>query len=95
MKVVHSWLKDYLGNALPTPERVEELLTFHSFEIDGLETVEGETVIDVDEKKVRALLAQEKETVAGEIIAQLIIERQEQKIKSKEQFISCKSNICQ
>ncbi len=47
MKVVHSWLKDYLGDALPTPEKVEELLTFHSFEIDGVEEVEGETVIDI------------------------------------------------
>lgn len=47
MKVVHSWLKDYLGDALPTPEKVEELLTFHSFEIDDVEDVEGETVIDV------------------------------------------------
>ena len=48
MKVVHSWLKDYLGDALPTAERVEELLTFHSFEVDGIEEVAGETVIDVD-----------------------------------------------
>ncbi|MEY2665568.1 MAG: hypothetical protein RLZZ480_673 [Candidatus Parcubacteria bacterium] len=47
MKVVHSWLKDYLGDNLPTPEKVEELLTFHSFEIDGVEEVEGETVIDI------------------------------------------------
>lgn len=47
MKVVYSWLKDYLGEALPAPEKVEELLTFHSFEIDGVEKVEGETVIDV------------------------------------------------
>jgi phenylalanyl-tRNA synthetase beta chain len=47
MKVVHTWLKDYLGDALPTPEKVEELLTFHSFEIDGLEEIEGESVIDV------------------------------------------------
>lgn len=47
MKVVHSWLKDYLGDALPTPAQVEELLTFHSFEIDGLEEVEGEMVIDI------------------------------------------------
>jgi phenylalanyl-tRNA synthetase beta chain len=47
MKVVHSWLKDYLGDALPAPAQVEELLTFHSFEIDGLEEVEGETVIDI------------------------------------------------
>ena len=44
MKVVHSWLKDYLGENLPTPEKVEEFLTFHSFEIDGVEEVEGETV---------------------------------------------------
>ena len=42
--------------------------------------------IDVDEKKVRALLASAKDAVAGELIAKLIIERQEQKIKSKEQF---------
>lgn len=48
MKIVHSWLKDYLGDALPTPAQVEELLTFHSFEIDGVEEVEGEAVIDVD-----------------------------------------------
>lgn len=47
MKVVHSWLKDYLGDALPTSAQVEELLTFHSFEVDGMEEVEGETVIDV------------------------------------------------
>ena len=47
MKVVHSWLKDYVGDALPTPAKVEELLTFHSFEVDGVEEVEGETVIDV------------------------------------------------
>ncbi len=48
MKIVHSWLKDYLGDSLPTPARVEELLTFHSFEVDGVEEVEGEAVIDVD-----------------------------------------------
>lgn len=48
MKVVHSWLKDYLGENLPDVEKVEELLTFHSFEVDGVEEVEGESVIDVD-----------------------------------------------
>ena len=47
MKVVHSWLKDYVGDVLPDPARVEELMTFHSFEVDGVEEVEGETVIDV------------------------------------------------
>jgi len=47
MKVVHDWLKDYLGDAAPTPEAVEELLTFHSFEIDAMEAVGTDTVIDV------------------------------------------------
>ncbi len=48
MKVVHSWLKDYLGDNLPPPEKVEELLIFHSFEVDGVEEVDGEVVLDVD-----------------------------------------------
>lgn len=47
MKIVHSWLKDYLGDALPSPAKVEELLTFHSFEVDGVEEVADETVIDI------------------------------------------------
>ena len=48
MKVVHSWLKDYLGKDLPTIDKVEDFLNFHAFEIDGVEEVEGEKVIDVD-----------------------------------------------
>jgi phenylalanyl-tRNA synthetase beta chain len=47
MKVLHSWLKDYLGDSLPSPEKVEELLTFHSFEVESVERVNDETVIDV------------------------------------------------
>lgn len=48
MKVVHSWLKEYVGDSLPSAEALEELLTFHAFEIDGVDTVEGEDVIDID-----------------------------------------------
>jgi phenylalanyl-tRNA synthetase beta chain len=47
MKVLHSWLKEYVGDAMPAPQEVERLLTFHAFEIDEV-TAEGEeTVIDV------------------------------------------------
>ena len=48
MKVVHSWLKDYLGEALPEAAQLEDVLNFHAFEVDGLEEVDGESVIDVD-----------------------------------------------
>jgi phenylalanyl-tRNA synthetase beta chain len=48
MKVVHSWLKEYVGESMPEAQAVEDLLTQHAFEVDGVEEVEGETVIDVD-----------------------------------------------
>lgn len=48
MKVVYSWLKEYVGEKLPDAKAVENLLTFHAFEIEGIEQVEKETVIDVD-----------------------------------------------
>ncbi|MCA9359312.1 phenylalanine--tRNA ligase subunit beta [Candidatus Kaiserbacteria bacterium] len=48
MKVIHSWLKEYVGEKLPEPSKVEELLNAHAFEIDDSEEVEGESVIDVD-----------------------------------------------
>ncbi len=47
MKVVHSWLKEYVGEALPEAARVEELLTFHAFEVEGTELVGEESVIEV------------------------------------------------
>ncbi len=48
MKVIHSWLKEYVGDVLPEPSKVEELFNSYAFEIDGSEKVEGEDVIDVD-----------------------------------------------
>lgn len=48
MLVVHNWLKDYIGEAAPSAEEIERLLTFHSFEIEGVETVGEHQVIDVD-----------------------------------------------
>lgn len=48
MLVSHTWLKEYLGDSIPSPEKIEELLTFHSFEIEEITKKEGDTVIDVD-----------------------------------------------
>jgi hypothetical protein len=42
--------------------------------------------IDVNEQKLKLLLRQFPEEDAGNIIASLIIERQQQKIKTREQF---------
>jgi hypothetical protein len=42
--------------------------------------------VDVPEKKLKQLLAENPRENAGKIIAQLMLERQEQKRKSREQF---------
>ncbi len=47
MLVSYNWLKDYLGDAIPAPEKIAELLTFHAFEIESIEEKDGDTVIDV------------------------------------------------
>ena len=48
MKVVHSWLGEYLGKSLPEKKDLEDLMNFHIFEVDGTEEVNGEVVTDLD-----------------------------------------------
>jgi phenylalanyl-tRNA synthetase beta chain len=47
MKVSYEWLKEYIGAEMPEVSKLEELLTFHAFEVDGIEKVGEQTVIDV------------------------------------------------
>ena len=49
--------------------------------------------IDVNEQKLKSLLQQKPDEDAGNIIATLIIERQQQKIKSREQFSQRDNNF--
>ncbi|MEN9920569.1 MAG: hypothetical protein RL538_462 [Candidatus Parcubacteria bacterium] len=88
MKVVHSWLKDYLGDALPTPEKVEELLTFHSFEIDGVEEVEGETVIDISVLPNRASDCLCHRGVAREIASLLAVPLTHDPLATKTELVT-------
>ena len=48
MKVSYDWLQSYFTEPLPEPEALAEQLTFHAFEIDGIDVVDGDTVIDID-----------------------------------------------
>lgn len=47
MKILRDWLKDYIGDSIPETIDIEKLLTFHAFEIDGIESHDHHTVIDV------------------------------------------------
>ncbi len=76
MKVVYSWLKEYVGDEMPELAKLDELFTFHAFEIDGIEKVNGHDVIDVKVLPDRASdclshrgIARELSTIVGKPLA--------------------------
>ena len=48
MKVLHSWLKEYVGENLPNPEELKDLLIFHAFEVEDVSIIDNDAVLDVD-----------------------------------------------
>lgn len=46
-KFSYNWLCDYLPTPAPAPELISELLTFHAFEVEDTEKLEGDTVISL------------------------------------------------
>jgi phenylalanyl-tRNA synthetase beta chain len=46
MKVSYSWLQEYVDAPLPPVEEVAAALTMHSFEVEGVEHVEGDAILD-------------------------------------------------
>lgn len=47
MKVSYNWLNSYFEQKLPSPEAIGDALTFHAFEIDGIESEGTDSVLDV------------------------------------------------
>lgn len=47
MKISYDWLNTYFDKRLPSVDAVVDALTFHSFEVDGVEQVGGDPVLDV------------------------------------------------
>ena len=47
MLISYNWLKDYLGEDLPSVDKVVDLLTTHSFEVESIEEVLEDVVIDI------------------------------------------------
>jgi len=48
MKVSRKWLQTYFDEELPTAAELAQLITFHAFEVEGLEKVGDDDIIDVD-----------------------------------------------
>ena len=49
MKISYNWLKKYLKNKLPEPEKLAEILTLYSFEIESIKRERGGNyILDID-----------------------------------------------
>lgn len=85
-------IKEYLQIDLPDSMSNEVLLEKLSSHINHLIQSDFQKLIsvlyrvDVDEKKLKQLLEDNSERDAGTIIAELIVERQLQKIRSRQQY---------
>ncbi len=68
MKVLKSWLQNYIVEKLPETPEVVKSFTMHAFEVEGVEAVHGDDVIDVKILPDRAHYALSHYGVAQELI---------------------------
>ena len=47
MKISRNWLETYFDKPIPDADKLAELFTFHSFEVEGMEKVGDDDVLDV------------------------------------------------
>lgn len=70
MKVSYNWLNDkYLNGKLPSPEKVAEALTFHAWEIEGIEKIDTDTILDVKVLPDKAMWALSHRGIAMDLSA--------------------------
>lgn len=69
MKVVYDWLKEYVGADIPPGERIEELFTFHAFEVEERVRVGEHEVIDVKVLPDRSSDCLSHRGIAHELVA--------------------------
>lgn len=69
MKISREWLQKYFHEPLPPVEKIAEALTFHAFEIDGVEKAGDDDVLDVKITPNRGHDALSHRGIAKEIAA--------------------------
>src|SRR3569623_984288 len=47
MKISRNWLQNYFDVKLPTMSELCDAITFHAFEIDGVESKDGDDILDI------------------------------------------------
>lgn len=84
MKVSHKWLQHYFDQEIPTPEALADLFTFHSFEIEEVQKINGDTIIDAKILPDRAHYALSHKGIAEEVSVLIGLKLKESLITKKE-----------
>ena len=71
MRISHKWLQTYFKKPLPSSEEIANLLTFHIFEVEGIEKKTNDDILDVKVLPDRASYCLSHEGVARELGALL------------------------
>lgn len=69
MKISHKWLQTYFKKPLPSSDEVARLLTFHIFEVEGIEKKTNDDILDVKVLPDRASYCLSHEGIAQELAA--------------------------
>lgn len=69
MKISHKWLQTYFKKPLPSSDKIAELLTFHIFEVEGIERKTGDDILDVKVLPDRASYCLSHQGIARELSA--------------------------
>jgi phenylalanyl-tRNA synthetase beta chain len=69
MKISHKWLQTYFSKPLPSSEEIAKLLTFHIFEVEGIEKKTDDDILDVKVLPDRASYCLSHEGIARELSA--------------------------
>lgn len=48
MKISYNWLQSFFNKKLPSPDKLADLLTFHSFEVEQVKKQDKDWVLDID-----------------------------------------------
>ncbi len=75
MKISYNWLQEYVEDKLPSPEDIATAITMHSFEIEGVEKSENDTIFDIKVLQNRSHDCLSHYGIAMEICSVMLLKR--------------------
>lgn len=84
MKFSYNWLKEHIEGEIPKPKKLAELLTLHSFEVEGVEKILSDFLLDIDVLPNRAADCFSHIGIARECVAILNVKCKSPDVKLSE-----------